>query len=210
MEPAWPAYLEQRNLHITKLSSCAPNSIARLFFGRVGNCVDIVYYQRQTRRLQHVLCVYVCTCVSIYKATVAISQQETPSLKFFYSSGQWSRWRMNRISWAQEWTYLLEHHAVLVVTDVIRSKPSSGQHSCKVHRFFLRRLKETFNQEGLQWRPRVREVPLFAGIVHGGRRATYGETSESFLTQLFLSLSPIRDICTRQIRSGQRKSIQPV
>lgn len=46
---------------------------------------------------------------------------------------------------------------------------------------------KTFNQEGLQWRPRVREVPLLAGLIHGGRRATCGETSESFLTPLFLA-----------------------
>lgn len=109
------------------------------------------------------------------------------------ASGMENRSRVNGIglTWEKR-AYLLEHLAVLVVTEIIRSKPPLGQCLGQIDRFFLLGLIETQNQEGLQRRPGVREVPLFASVVHGSWRATCDETSVSFS---YVSASNAADCC---------------
>lgn len=120
-----------------------------------------------------------------------------------------TRSRVNGIDLTREkQAYLLEHLAVLVVTDVIRSKPSLSQCLGHVDRFFFLGLIETQNQEGLQRWPCVREVPLFASVVHGSWRATCDETSVSFSYVSAFNAADccvlIRDNRTREIGIDKR------
>lgn len=116
------------------------------------------------------------------------------------------------LSWREKHgAYLLEHLAILIVTEIIRSKPSVGQCLGQIDRFFYSSLTETQNQEGLQRWPCVRIVPLFAGIVHGSWRATCDQTSVSF-SYLFPTRLTVAAILIRegQPKPGDRKSMGEV
>lgn len=106
---------------------------------------------------------------------------------------------VNGILMRKKPAYLLEHLAVFVVTPMIWFEPSLGQCVGQLHRFFHFSLIETQNQEGLQRRPRVRVVPLFASFVQGSWSATYDETRVSFS---YVNVSNAVGCCSNLIQSN--------
>lgn len=121
---------------------------------------------------------YLC----VWKHLPQACQQETSllNLLLFRSAERFANEQGPRLTQKRE-THLLKHFAVFIVANIIRSQPSAGQCVGHIHRFFHPGSVETQNQKGLQRRPRVREVPLFAGVVHGSWRATCNGKQAKFL-----------------------------